>query len=114
MYQNIEIETTVCVVGLGYVGFPLARAFSRVVKTIGYDIDTEKIEAIQKDPENAIIATSDPAKIRESDVVIIAVPTPVTCSKDPDLTYVGGAAKVVGENLKRGVLSFWSLPYIPD
>ena len=80
---------TVCVVGLGYVGLPLAKAFSTHLKTVGFDIDDKKIETLNHDNnEDNIEFTSDPSKIRQADFVLIAVPTPVTKSKEPDLKYV--------------------------
>ncbi len=93
---------TVCVVGLGYVGYPLAEAFSAHIPTIGFDIDEEKIQSIQKMPDNTILATTDAEDIRRADVVIIAVPTPVTKAKDPDLFFVRSAGATVGRHLKRG------------
>ncbi|WP_342766182.1 nucleotide sugar dehydrogenase [Methanocalculus sp.] len=101
--MNEKITTkTVCVVGLGYVGYPLAEAFSAHIPTIGFDIDEEKIESIQNIPGNTILATSDPEDIRKADVAIIAVPTPVTKAKDPDLFFVQSAGEIVGRHLKRG------------
>ena len=80
---------TVCVVGLGYVGLPLAEAFSKYLKTIGFDIDKEKIRTLHNvNNENSIEFTSDPSKINKADFVLICVPTPVTKSKEPDLSYV--------------------------
>ena len=102
MVQGTLQVTTVCVVGLGYVGYPLADAFSRHLKTIGYDLDAKKINRINAEPGNNVVATADPARIREADVVIIAVPTPVTKAKDPDISYVVSAAEIVGRNLKDG------------
>ena len=78
---------TVCVVGLGYVGLPLAEAFSKHLKTIGFDVDNEKIRLLKRNEEN-IEFTTDSSKIKHADFVIIAVPTPVTKSKEPDLRYV--------------------------
>ena len=94
-------QKTVCVVGLGYVGLPLAEAFSKHLKTIGFDVDNEKIRLLKRNEEN-IEFTTDPSKIKHADFVIIAVPTPVTKSKEPDLRYVKSAAETVGKNLKRG------------
>jgi UDPglucose 6-dehydrogenase/UDP-N-acetyl-D-galactosamine dehydrogenase len=96
---------TVCVVGLGYVGLPLAKAFSKHLKTIGFDIDEEKTRNLgnnKNDNEANIEFTTDPSKIKHADFVIIAVPTPVTKSKEPDLSYVKSAAETVGKNLKKG------------
>jgi len=98
-------HTTVCVVGLGYVGYPLACAFAEKIRTIGYDVDAKKIAKIDETPGNRIEATTDPAKIREADYVIIAVPTPVTKAKDPDISYVRSTAEVVGQNLKPGAIA---------
>ncbi len=104
MVQESVKTTTVCVVGLGYVGYPLADAFSRHLKTIGYDLDAKKIARINAEPGNRVLATTDPSMIREADVVIIAVPTPVTKAKDPDISYVVAAAETVGRNLKDGTI----------
>jgi UDPglucose 6-dehydrogenase/UDP-N-acetyl-D-galactosamine dehydrogenase len=93
---------TVSVVGLGYVGLPLAEAFARHLKVIGYDIDEAKVGKLnaENDKEN-IEFTTDPSKIKQADFVIIAVPTPVTKSKEPDLSYVTSATEIVGQNLKK-------------
>ena len=104
MIQGSVNDTTVCVVGLGYVGYPLADAFSRHLKTIGYDLDATKIARINAEPGNRVLATTDPAAIREADVVIVAVPTPVTKAKDPDISYVVSAAGTVGQNLRDGAV----------
>ena len=72
---------TVCIVGLGYVGLPLAKAFSKHLKTIGFDIDSTKIDKLTYNSNvQDLEFTSDPSKIKEADFVIIAVPTPVTKS----------------------------------
>jgi len=79
----------VCVVGLGYVGLPLAEAFSKHLKTIGFDIDDVKIGNLNNNSNKGRIEfTSDAARIKEADFVLIAVPTPVTKSKEPDLSYM--------------------------
>ncbi len=72
-------QKTVCIVGLGYVGLPLANAFSKHLKVIGFDVDNEKIRLLKRNKEN-IEFTTDPSKIKQADFVIIAVPTPVTKS----------------------------------
>jgi len=75
-------DKTVCVVGLGYVGLPLADAFSKHLKVIGFDIDEEKTRNLGNNNNNKdnIEFTTDPSKIEHADFVIIAVPTPVTKS----------------------------------
>ncbi len=96
----------VCIAGLGYVGLPLAEAFSTHLKTIGFDIDEAKIEDLKKinNNEENIEFTADPSKIKQADFVLICVPTPVTKSKEPDLSYVKLAAEIVGKNLKKGAI----------
>ena len=97
---------TVCVVGLGYVGLPLANAFSKHLKVIGFDVDEEKIRNLgnNNNTKENIEFTADPSKIKEADFILICVPTPVTKSKEPDLRYVKSAAEIVGKNLKRGAV----------
>jgi UDPglucose 6-dehydrogenase/UDP-N-acetyl-D-galactosamine dehydrogenase len=74
-------DKTVSVVGLGYVGLPLAKAFSKHLKTIGFDVDNEKIRLLNRNKANIEFTfTSDPSTIKQADFVIIAVPTPVTGS----------------------------------
>jgi UDPglucose 6-dehydrogenase/UDP-N-acetyl-D-galactosamine dehydrogenase len=98
-------EKTVCVVGLGYVGLPLAQAFSRHINTIGFEVNQEKVSQINSLNENEnLICTSDSTLIEETDFVLICVPTPVAKSKEPDLSYVRSAAEVVGKHLKRGAI----------
>lgn len=91
------------IVGLGYVGYPLLTEFIKHYTVIGFDVNKKKVEkyaALHKGVE----ITSDPSSIRKADVVIIAVPTPVTKTKQPDLYFVESAAKIVGQNLKRGAI----------
>jgi UDPglucose 6-dehydrogenase/UDP-N-acetyl-D-galactosamine dehydrogenase len=97
---------TVCIVGLGYVGLPLANAFSKHLKVIAFDVDEEKIRNLgnNNNNESNVEFTSDPKKVKEADFVLIAVPTPVTKSKEPDLKYVKSAAEIVGRNLKKGAI----------
>ena len=107
---------TVCITGSGYVGLPLAKAFSKHLKVIGFDINKEKIEKLNSENnEDNLEFTADPSKIREADFILICVPTPVTKSKEPDLRYVKlfyfaktftkkmltlSAAEIVGQQLK--------------
>lgn len=101
MVQRSVKKPTICVVGLGYVGYPLAEAFARHFPTIGFDIDTKKIQSIQNS-KSAIIATNSPSSIKKADYIMICVPTPVLKNKQPDLRPVVGAAEMVGKNLKSG------------
>ena len=77
----------VCIVGLGYVGLPLAKAFSKHLKVIGYDINEEKIKYLKNDNnEDNLDFTSDAARIKQADFVLICVPTPVTKSNPKSQT----------------------------
>ncbi|HEX5105943.1 MAG TPA: nucleotide sugar dehydrogenase [Pirellulaceae bacterium] len=111
---------TVGIIGLGYVGLPLARAFAGVgVRAIGFDIDAAKVEKlnagksyIQQIPDSAIAkmreqrfeATADFRRLCEPDAVLICVPTPLTESREPDLTYVIKSAEAVAAALRPGQL----------
>lgn len=103
---------TICVVGLGYVGLPLAVTFGKAsFPVIGYDIDEEKIGTLRRgsDPPGDlseadlrdidIAFTSDPGAIGAADVVIVTVPTPVDEHDQPNLEFVESAARTVGEQL---------------
>jgi UDP-N-acetyl-D-glucosamine/UDP-N-acetyl-D-galactosamine dehydrogenase len=99
--ENIK-NKTVCVVGLGYVGQPLAEAFSSHLRTIGFDIVAEKVNCING---GKLLCTSDPTSIKQADFVLICVPTPITKHKEPDLSPVRSAAEIVGKNLKNGAIA---------
>lgn len=118
MNKKITVKTmpTVCVVGLGYVGMPLALEFAKHVPVIGFDINQEKIANYQKglDPTNEVGSaavkaskvcfTSDEKQISQGDFVIVAVPTPVYQDHVPDLRPVESASQIVGRNLKPGAI----------
>jgi UDP-N-acetyl-D-galactosamine dehydrogenase len=107
--------TTIAVVGLGYVGLPLAVEFGKKFPTVGFDVSVAKVEAYRRhvDPTgevatadlraaNQLRVTTDPAALKEADFVIVAVPTPVDDAHNPDLGPLLGASEAVGRNLKRG------------
>ena len=100
--SNLD-SAVICVVGLGYVGLPLIKTFGRSVKAIGYDINSDKIAKLNRDNNNPNLTFTDNAnRIAEADFIIICVPTPVTSSKEPDLSFVQSAATAVGKNIKKG------------
>jgi len=99
---NIE-DKIVCIVGLGYVGLPLAEEFSKHFKVIGFDINEKKVNDLSQRYHDFEI-TANPTMIKQADYVIIAVPTPVTKSQQPDLHPVISASEVVGRNMKKGVI----------
>lgn len=93
----------ICIIGLGYVGLPLAEEFSKHFKVIGFDVNEKKVKKLSQQ-YNAFEVTADPIKIREADIDIIAVPTPVTKSQQPDLYPVISASEIVGRHLKKGAI----------
>ena len=103
------------VVGLGYVGLPLAVALGRKTPTIGFDLNREKVETYRcgEDPTGEVspedlraaghlVLTSDPADLAKASVIIVAVPTPIDDAHRPDLTPLKGACRIVGENMAPG------------
>jgi len=102
MVDKLE-DATVCIVGLGYVGLPLAQAFSKKFKVIGFDIDTQKANQFKQQTNSPdLTITTDSKQINKADFVMICVPTPLTKSKEPDLSFVQDAAEIVSHNMKRG------------
>ena len=112
---------TVGVIGLGYVGLPIAVEYAHLgVRTIGFDIDEQKIRTLQKggnyimDIDSSLVAsvikgktleaTTDFQKLAECDVIYICVPTPFTPNKDPDISYIIHSAEAVGATLRKGQL----------
>jgi len=96
-------QAIVCVVGLGYVGLPLAEAFSKSLKVIGFDVDSERVSKLSRDNNyKNLLLTDNPKEISKANFIIIAVPTPVTKSKEPDLSFVTNAARTVSQNMKKG------------
>lgn len=116
---------TIVVVGLGYVGLPLAHAFSKHFRVIGYDLSEEKIALYQKgiDPtnelgnetvkESTVEFTNDPHKISEGDFIVVAVPTPVNQDKTPDLSPVESASRIVGSHMKKGAVIVYESTVYP-
>jgi len=115
MYQEIvNKEAKIAVIGLGYVGLPLALEFAKHINVIGFDINEKRVEMMRnkKDPSNelernafdncSIEFTSDIEKLREATVYVVAVPTPVDSHNVPDLTPVTRASETVGKVIKQG------------
>jgi len=115
MYSKlINKETKLSVIGLGYVGLPIALEFSKQIQVVGFDIKPERVELMNKgiDPSNEltseafkgtdIVITSDPSVLKTASFHIIAVPTPTTKTNLPDLGPVLKASETVGRILKKG------------
>ncbi|HNV69851.1 MAG TPA: nucleotide sugar dehydrogenase [Candidatus Ozemobacteraceae bacterium] len=107
-------KTALCVVGQGYVGLPLAHAFAKKFRVIGFDVNKEKIALLKKgiDPtgevpegglkEVKIEFTDDPSRIAEAKFIVVAVPTPVDKNKRPDLYPLVASSTTVGKHLQKG------------
>ncbi len=126
LYQQIlQKKEKIAVVGLGYVGLPLAVEFGRVVKTIGFDLNKKRVAELNKNIDinnetfseeiksaKLIEFTNNPAMLKEAKFIIIAVPTPITKNKQPDLYCMTSASEIVGKNLTKGsIVVFESTVY---
>ena len=125
LYEKlVRGEEKLSLVGLGYVGMPIAVAFARKIKVVGFDLNEQKVALYKAgiDPTNevgsevikntAVEFTADAAKLREAKFHIVAVPTPVNDDHTPDLTPVEGASRLLGQNLTKGsVVVFESTVY---
>jgi len=98
------MNETITVIGLGYVGLPLAEAFaSKGFKVYGYDTSKEKVKSINENESEKFIATTEPEEcIPKSDFIIICVPTPINERRGPDLSYILSAVEEVGKYFKSG------------
>jgi len=122
----MEKKPVLCIVGLGYVGLPLAHAFaSHGFETYGFDINQNRVEELCNgfDRTNelsetavrssSIIFSTDPEVIGKSDIVILAIPTPVDSQNKPDLTLVESASQTVGAQLKKGMIVVYESTVYP-
>ena len=120
----IKNETKLSLIGLGYVGMPIAVAFAKKIKVIGFDVNAEKIDLYKmgvdptKEVGDEVIAgtsvefTCDETRIREANFHIVAVPTPVNSDHTPNLEPVEGASTILGRNLSKGsIVVFESTVY---
>lgn len=111
-------QTKICVIGLGYVGLPLARLFSTKYKTVGFDMNAKRCEALMAGHDatlevsdellqdainnHGFVCTSDIEQIRDCNFYVVAVPTPVDENNTPDLTPLYGASTTVGKVISKG------------
>ncbi|ATQ73585.1 GDP-mannose dehydrogenase [Massilia violaceinigra] len=116
----------VAVVGLGYVGLPLAVEFGKKRTTIGFDLSTSKIDSYRRfiDPTGELnseqlraaqhlTVSADPAAIAGADYIVVAVPTPVDIAHNPDFTPLAGATKTVGLHMKKGAIVIFESTVYP-
>lgn len=126
LYEKIvKKEEKIAVIGLGYVGMPIAVAFAKKVDVIGFDLNEKKIDLYRSgiDPTNevgdegikktTVEFTADESKLKEAKFHIVAVPTPINSDKTPDLTPVEGASRTVGRNLTKGSIVVYESTVYP-
>jgi UDP-N-acetyl-D-glucosamine dehydrogenase len=122
LLEKVENKTAVIgIVGLGYVGLPLVQAFMNAgYRTMGYDVDESKVEKLLQGKsyighitgewiadcikDGKFTPTADMSRLKESDTILICVPTPLSESRDPDLTYVEDTTKMIAKTLRPGQL----------
>ena len=116
IYQGLISGTEkLALVGLGYVGMPIAVEFSKHIKVIGFDINEKRVneykngidstnEVGESIKDTTVEFTADPAKLKEAKFIVVAVPTPVNEDNTPDLRPVEGASRTVGQNLSAGTI----------
>jgi UDP-N-acetyl-D-galactosamine dehydrogenase len=112
--QFVEKKQSLAVIGLGYVGLPIALAFAKKIKVIGFDINSSRIELMKKDIDpsgeldktdfknSEIVFTDDLTILKEASFYIVTVPTPIDTFNHPDLTPLLSATKTIGKVLKKG------------
>jgi UDP-N-acetyl-D-galactosamine dehydrogenase len=121
-----ESMSKVAVVGLGYVGLPLAVEFGKKFDTYGFDLSTDKIENYKcfRDPTGEVSSedlkaaakltvSAEPAGLREADFIVVAVPTPVDAAHQPDFSPLIGASHTVGRHLKKGAIVIYESTVYP-
>lgn len=126
MAYGLAADTVVGIVGLGYVGLPLAVAFGRSFRTIGFDVSEARVSSLRRGVDASgemssaelsaaihLETTEDATRLRMADFVVIAVPTPVDKANRPDLSALIGASRAVGANLKRGAVVIYESTVYP-
>lgn len=122
----MKADEVVAVVGLGYVGLPLAVEFGKKGRTIGFDLSSAKIENYKQcvDPTGEVASselraarhldvTTDPSMLAQADYIVVAVPTPVDIAHNPDFTPLIGASTSVGKHMKRGAIVVYESTVYP-
>lgn len=125
MAQITKNKRKVALVGLGYVGLPIAVAFGRHGKVIGFDINKAKIEELQKGYDRTgevstsdlkasdVHYTSEPIDLKASDFIIVAVPTPINEALQPDLKSLRMVSELIGENMSPGTIIVYESTVYP-
>jgi UDP-N-acetyl-D-galactosamine dehydrogenase len=118
--------SVVAIVGLGYVGLPLAVEFGKKFRTIGYDLSAEKVANYRRqiDPTGEVSSedfraatqltvTTDPAELAVADIIVVAVPTPIDAARRPDFSPLLGSSTTVGKHMKRGAIVVYESTVYP-
>jgi UDP-N-acetyl-D-galactosamine dehydrogenase len=123
--MTANLPSQIAVVGLGYLGLPLAAAFSKVLPTIGFDINQDRIAELRSGSDRngeidqanlrapSLDLTSEPSKLRRASLIIVAVPTPIDKAKSPDLSPLIEASRLVGKNLMSGTIVVYESTVYP-
>ena len=114
------------IIGLGYVGLPLAVEFGKKYKTVGYDIDEKRISELKKFNDKTLEVTgrkiksaihlhftSDQEKLKDCNIYIITVPTPIDCFNSPNITPLRKASETVGKLIKKGDIVIYESTVYP-
>ncbi len=122
----MKLDDVVAVVGLGYVGLPLAVEFGKTRTTIGFDLSASKIDSYRQyiDPTGELSSdalraarhlsvSTDPSVLASADFIVVAVPTPVDIAHNPDFTPLAGASKTVGLHMKKGAIVIFESTVYP-
>jgi UDP-N-acetyl-D-glucosamine/UDP-N-acetyl-D-galactosamine dehydrogenase len=117
---------SVAVVGLGYVGLPVATAFGKERRTIGYDLSRKRIDGLRRQVDatgevstteliaaHQLHATADAAELGQADFIIVAVPTPINAARQPDLRPLEAASETVGRHMKPGAIVIYESTVYP-
>ncbi len=121
-----DLSPSICVVGLGYVGLPLAHAFAKKgYTTYGYDVSTTRIEELKNHHDRTLELTDaqlqeasiefsiDPTIISKAQIIILALPTPIDDDNNPDMTILLDATKTVGQHLQKGSIVVYESTVYP-
>ena len=125
-FQTFSKQNTIAIVGLGYVGLPLAVEFGKKMRTVGLDLSNDKVEAFRRNIDltgevstndlqeaNQLECHTDPLVLEDADFIIVAVPTPIDSAQQPDLAPLIKSSETVGKHLKRGSIVVYESTVYP-
>lgn len=126
IFNSLKPKPTIGIVGLGYVGLPLAVEFGKKMRTLGFDLSAEKVDRYRRNIDctgelstqeleaaSQLSFDTNPSVLQEADFIIVAVPTPITSSKKPDLSALVESSKIVGKHMKRGAIIVYESTVFP-